>query len=387
VTAQPPGSLVFPPPDGSADGSPGRPPAVPEAASGLGRHTAVLLVSGFFAVVLAAVSTLLPVPYVELRPGPALNTLGSQDGRSLISVTGHETYPTSGQLDLTTVSVLGGPGQRLNLWEVVYSWLSSSDTVVPEENLFPAGVTEQESEQENAKQMESSQKAATAAAMSVLGVDVPTLLGVDQVDPSVPAAGVLRSGDVLLDVDGAAVDDVPSLRAALAGVEPGAQVTLRIRRDGAVQTVSTATIDGEDGRAMIGVYVNVSVEPSFQFPYTVEIQIDDIGGPSAGMMFALGIVDVLTPGPMTGGKHIAGTGTIDAGGTVGPIGGIQQKMIGARRAGADWFLAPALDCPEVVGHVPEGLHVVQVSTLPEAITAVRTIASGQGTDALPTCTP
>jgi PDZ domain-containing protein len=111
----------------------------------------------------------------------------------------------------------------------------------------------------------------------------------------------------------------------------------------------------------------------------------DVGGPSAGMMFALGIYDLLTPGPLTGGMKVAGTGTIDSRGEVGPIGGIQQKLVGARRAGARWFLAPASNCNEVVGHVPDGLRVVRTSTLHESRLAVEAIAAGRG-QSLPSCT-
>lgn len=353
-----------------------------EAPAGLGPHTAVLLVSGFVSVVLAAVTMLLPVPYAELRPGPALNTLGSPGGKPLISVTGHETYPTTGSLDLTTVTVAGGPGSRLTLFDVLRGWLSSSDAVLPEQVVFPPGQTEQQSRQENRQEMASSQEAATAAAMGVLGIHVPTVMTIASVEESAPAASTLKPEDVILKVGGATVDDLDSLRGALQKVTPGGVVPVRVRRAGKERTVSVTTLRSGDGRTVLGVFI----DPTFRFPFTVKIQIDDIGGPSAGMMFALGIVDVLTPGSLTGGKQIAGTGTIDSDGFIGPIGGIRQKMVGAREAGARWFLAPSDDCSEVVGHVPDGLRVVGVSSLEQALSAVRAIASGSGTEQLPTCT-
>ncbi len=141
------------------------------------------------------------------------------------------------------------------------------------------------------------------------------------------------------------------------------------------------TSRGEEGQTLLGVLI----DPKYTFPIQVDIKIENIGGPSAGMMFSLGIIDKLTPGPMTGGKKIAGTGTIDSSGQVGPIGGIQQKLVGARDAGAAWFLAPADNCREVVGQVPEGLRVVKVSTLREARVAVEAIGEGKDTSGLPTC--
>ncbi|WP_448630108.1 S16 family serine protease [Cellulomonas soli] len=137
----------------------------------------------------------------------------------------------------------------------------------------------------------------------------------------------------------------------------------------------------DQGRAQIGVYI----DPAFDLPVDVAIKIDDIGGPSAGTMFALGIIDKLTPEDEADGQVIAGTGTMDVTGEVGPIGGIRQKMAGALRDGATWFLAPAGNCDEVVGHVPEGLHVAKVATLHEAREAITAIGAGS-TDDLPTCT-
>jgi len=128
----------------------------------------------------------------------------------------------------------------------------------------------------------------------------------------------------------------------------------------------------------------VLIDPTFDMPVDVTISIDDIGGPSAGTMFALGIIDKLTPEDEADGEVIAGTGTMDVTGAVGPIGGIRQKLAGAERDGADWFLAPAGNCDEVVGHVPDGLRVVRVATLHEARVAMEAIGAGEAGD-LPTC--
>jgi len=161
----------------------------------------------------------------------------------------------------------------------------------------------------------------------------------------------------------------------------GEPVDMAFTRGSKAETAEVRTLRGDEGQTLLGVLI----DPNYKFPVEVDIKIENIGGPSAGMMFSLGIIDKLTPGAMTGGRKIAGTGTIDSSGEVGPIGGIQQKLVGARDAGAEWFLAPADNCEEVVGHVPAGLRVVKVSTLHEARVAVEAVGEGKDTSGLPSC--
>nr|WP_240895842.1 PDZ domain-containing protein [Kineococcus siccus] len=229
--------------------------------------------------------------------------------------------------------------------------------------------------------MTGSQESAKVAALAELGIPVPatTTLRVAAVDPAAPAAAVLRPGDVVTAVDGRAVADFEALRAAVSALEPGAAVELGLRRGDAPRTVTTRTY-AVDGATRLG----VAPEVDYTFPFQIDIAIDDVGGPSAGTMFALGIVDELTPGSMTGGQHIAGTGTIDANGAVGVIGGLRQKVIGARAEGARWFLAPAPECPQVAGATPAGITVVPITTLDGARAAVEAIGAGRGAS-LPTC--
>jgi PDZ domain-containing protein len=352
------------------------PPEVTEehAPPPLEPRTAIVLIAGFSIVLLFTMAFLLPVKYAVLHPGPVLNTLGKADGKPLIAISGRATYPTSGTLDLTTVSVNGGPGRHVSLFQVLGGWLDPAAAVVPEEEIFPPGQTAQQSDTENKAEMTSSQESATAAALGTLGIAVPTSLAVAGVDPSSPAVGVLKTGDVILGVNGQTIADLEKLRTELQKVKPGDQVRVEVRRNGQTETVSTKTsASPDDGHTVLGVYIN----PTFTFPFSVKIQIEDIGGPSAGMMFALGIIDTLTPGDLTGGKQIAGTGTIDADGTVGPIGGIRQKLVGARRAGARYFLAPADNCDEVRGHIPDGLQVVKTATLNQSRNEVVAIAAGR----------
>ena len=345
-------------------------------------RTAVLLLAGFVTVALVAAAFLMPVKYAVLRPGPALNTLGKENGKDLIAISGRASYPTSGALDLTTVSVFGGPGSHVELYQVVEGWLDPAVAVVPEEEVFPRGQTAEQSKQENEREMTSSQESATAAALTSLGIPIGTKVTISEVDSKAPSASSLKAKDVLVSINGVATSDLEKLREGLQRTKAGAVAKVVVKRDGKDVPLDVTTRAGDDGRTQLGVFIDAS----FDFPFDVKIQIEDIGGPSAGTMFALGIIDKLTPGSLTGGKKIAGTGTMDADGTVGPIGGIRQKLVGARRAGATWFLAPADNCNEVVGHVPDGLDVVRIATLDEAKAAVEKIGQGAAPSTLPTCT-
>ena len=183
----------------------------------------------------------------------------------------------------------------------------------------------------------------------------------------------------MVSVDGKAATTSAALRAAIRVHKPGETAVFTVRRNGADKVLSVKTTMAE-GHAAAGVFLR----PSFDFPTKVSIDAGDVGGPSAGMMFSLAIYDKLTPGALTGGAKVAGTGTIDSAGSVGPIGGIQQKLVGAKRGGAAWFLAPADNCDEVVGHIPEGLQVVKVATFGQARDAVEAIAAKR-TASLPHC--
>jgi PDZ domain-containing protein len=339
------------------------------------------------ALVLALVMSFLPAPYVIEQPGPVYNTLGSQeqDGEDvpLIAISGAQTYPTAGTLDMLTVSVRGTPEQRPSWAEIIGAWLDSSKAVLPIDAVYPPSVTTDQRNEQNAALMVDSQQEAIAAALTEQGIAFDTVVSVAAVDPEGPAADSLVTGDLVLSVNGTESATVEQLRAALAanGTDTPAQVLVQ-HADGTQETIAiTPVISAQTDAPALG----ISAGYSYTFPFDVEIQLNDVGGPSAGMMFALGIIDMLTPGELNGGQNVAGTGTIDPAGTVGPIGGIRQKMVGAVNAGATYFLAPASNCDEVVGHVPDGIQVFAVSTLSESMTALETIADGGDTSALPSC--
>ncbi|MEZ0492208.1 PDZ domain-containing protein [Kineococcus sp. TBRC 1896] len=348
----------------------------------LGAGSTLLSLSAFAAVALAAVFGVVHVPYVALSPGPVTDVLGSSSGGDgLVEISGRQTYPTEGRLDLTTVSLRGGPGLGMSLGETLLDWLDPAVNVVPRELYFPPDQSRREADEQSAAEMTGSQTNAKVAALTELGIDVPstTTTRVEEVGADVPAADVLRPGDVITSVDGRDVAGFPELQAAVRALPADAQVRLGITRGGEARTVTTRTVSA-NGTTLLGITPHVD----YRFPFSIDIAIDDVGGPSAGTMFALAIVDELTPGDMTGGQHIAGTGAIAADGTVLQIGGLRQKVIGAHDAGARWFLAPRAECDQVAGATPSGTTVVPVSTLHEARLAVEAIGQGRGAT-LATC--
>jgi PDZ domain-containing protein len=329
-----------------------------------------------------------PSPYAVERPGPVYNVLGVEPGTSkdLIAVSGTKTYPTSGKLDMLTVYVDGSPQTRLSWIEVASSWFNASRAVVPLDEIFPSGQTDKQASQQSTQEMAGSQESAQAAALTALGIPYTsvTTVTVAQVATGAPAAGVLKAGDVLTTVDGQPVTSLAMLQKAIIANGTSTPITLEITRNGSTKTVEiTPALSADTQHPAIGIYTGGS--STFTFPFDVTIRLQDVGGPSAGMMLALGIYDKLTPGDLIGTQHIAGTGTIAPDGTVGAIGGIRQKLYGARDDGATWFLAPASNCNEVVGHIPSGIKVVAVKTFGDSLAAITTIASGADTAALPTC--
>ncbi len=340
-----------------------------------------MIVSGVLAVALCIVALTLPVPYVIESPGPTFNTLGQDHGKPVIQVSGHATYPTSGNLDLVTVYVSGGPNGNVNIFEAYRAWLDRTDSVYPEELLYPPGTSQQEVNSRNAVAMTTSQENATAAALTQLKIDYASSLAVAALPKGSASEGKLKPDDVLLSIDGQPITDIKVIQDALAKGK-GSPVSVQLQRGGTTVEQSVTPQKTADGKYLLG----IELQNKFKFPFDVNISLSNVGGPSAGMMFALGIIDSLTPGDLTGGKHFAGTGTIDPAGNVGAIGGIAQKMLGARKSGATVFFAPAANCNEVVGHVPDGLQIVKVGTLSQAYDAVQQIASGKDSSALPACT-
>ena len=328
---------------------------------------------------LVLIGAYLPAPYAIERPGPAFNVLGQNNKTPIITVSGAPTYATDGALDLLTVELLGSPGHAPTWFDLAGAYLDKSQNIVPMDEAFPPNQSSVDVSRQNALMFEDSQQQATAVALNALGYRYKMQLYVDSLAKGGPAINKLQTGDVILKIAGKTVQSIDGLR-AMVQTTKGQPVNVEAERAGKPFSVQITPIKNQ-GKWRVGIFAG----SRFDFPIDVKLQLADVGGPSGGTMFALGVYDKLTPGSLTGGQMIAGTGTIDQSGEVGPIGGIRQKLYGAVRAGATWFLAPESNCDEVVGHIPDGIQVVSMKTFTDALTAVKQIAAKKSIAGLPTC--
>jgi Lon-like protease len=348
------------------------------------RSIASLLALGLL-VVLVLAAARMSVPYVTVSPGPTVNVLGEDRGKPIVRIDGKKTFPTGdGQLRLTTVSVTN-PEVKLSLIEAMWSWLRTDEDVLPVESMYPKDSTAEQERAESAAQMVSSQDTAIAVALTELGYELPTYVEVTGVTPDGPSEGTLEARDRLTSIEGQPVEDTEDLLAVLDEVTPGDTVEVEVRRSGKdrVFDITTGAAPDDEDQAILGVLIGTG----YEFPFDVHVAIDDsIGGPSAGLVFALSIYDTLTPGTLTGGDVISGTGTIAPDGTVGPIGGIREKIIGATRAGAELFFVPPDNCgTAMTTSVDEDdMRLVRADTLHDAVTALETYAQDP-TAELPRC--
>lgn len=342
----------------------------------MSRRVATIALSGILLVALVAVAFLLPVPFVTMSPGPTENTLGTVDGKPIVEISGEKTYPVDGALSLTTVAVTS-PDQRLDLPSAIGAWLDPTVAVLPRSYIYSEDETPQEVEQRNEYAMNTSQQDAIAAALAVLGRPVrKDSVVVLSVNGDMPAFGKLEVGDLIREVDGKPVTEPEDVVEAVSRHRPGDDVHFVVTRNDERKKVTVTTTEAPDDpdRAMVG----ITPAMGYDFPIDVTIHLgQEIGGPSAGTMFALAIVERLGKESLTGGKHIAGTGTIDAEGNVGPIGGIQQKIAAAERDGAEVFLVPAGNCAEAVSAPVDDIRLVRVEKLSDAVASLRALADGE----------
>ena len=339
-------------------------------------------------VVLIAAVFLVPVNAVIEAPGPTWNVLdnGKSADQDVLKVSGTETYPTEGALRMTTVSVSGCPGYPVTTADLIAAWISSDRRIVDRNEVCPQDQSAQQVEETGKAQMTASQDSAVIAALIETGMAGAMHLTVTEVIEQQTSTEI-QAGDVLETItpeggEATTITSFSQLRELMTTIPEGTRVTLGVNRGEQQTTAALTTIAPQEGTtgSLLGLSLKISVDSTVEASFG----LSDVGGPSAGMMFALGVVDEITPGSLTGGKDISGTGTINMDGQVGPIGGIQQKMAGARNSGSRFFLAPASNCDEVRGHEPEGMQVFAVSTLHEAVTATEAIASGN-TSGLTTC--
>ncbi len=342
-----------------------------------------IVVFGMLAALLA-VAVLLPVPYVTMSPGPTINVLGQTGGKGIIDVSGHKTYPTKGALRLVTVSVTS-PGRSINLLEAMQAWFDRTRAVYPRDVIYPPQQSAQEAKQQSSVEMVSSQDTAVAAALKELGYSPKTHVEVLGVSKGGAAEGKLKVRDQIVSVNGTKITDVRQVSKLIQRTPTSQRARFVVRRDGRTTTVQVAprTSPQTPHRAIVGITIGVG----YDFPFPVNVRLNQaIGGPSAGLIFSLGVYDELTPGALTGGKTIAGTGTISESGRVGPIGGIQQKIVAAAEAGARLFFVPPANCTSALhADVKEGeIRLVKAPTMHSAVESLKAYAADPHAD-LPSC--
>lgn len=317
-----------------------------------------------FSVLLAAVT----VPYVSVGPGPIFDTLGEIDGKQVVDIEGTQTHPTTGHLSMTTVS----QRDELSLAEALTLWLSGQEQLMPRDLVYPPGTSRDEIDKANNADFEQSEHNAEYAALGYL--KYPRAVTVAAVSDPGPSMGKLQVGDAVSAVNGTPVANMDQLMSSLKTTKPGQSAVIDFRRKNAPPGVAHITLgshpDHESG------FLGVSVMDAPWAPFIVDFNLANVGGPSAGLMFSLAVVDKLTTGDLVGSKFVAGTGTIKADGTVGRIGGIAHKMTAARAAGATVFLVPAENCYEASSGNRPGLQLVKVGNLGEAVDALHTMTSG-----------
>lgn len=350
--------------------------ALIRAKRGVGFFTALSFIAGF------AVLLLLPTPYLIERAGPTFDVLGEISGEPVIKINNQPSFDADGRLDVLTVSIVGRPERTPNWVEIGLAWIDSTQKVIPVEALYPPDRTSEEVRAESSAMMEVSQQDAIAAALGYLGYQTPREIYVSEVTADAASSGKLVAADFVISVNDQRLSSVEQLREIIGAWDEVSPVQVVVSRSGALITQDIIPRKDAEGNFRLGILVGYR----YDFPVDVELQLGDVGGPSGGMMFALGIIDRLTPEGITGGLHIGGTGTIQQSGIVGPIGGIVQKLHGAKSAGATVFLAPAGNCREIAGNEPSGLRVVKIEQLRDAVSALEKLSKNQDLASLPSCT-
>lgn len=340
-----------------------RPPAPPHTR--IGRRSGALLGTVAAGLLTGSLLHLVTIDQVVYHPGPVYDTLGTIDDTRVVRLDEElPSYPTEGHLYFTTIRLEGGPGDPLTAWDWLRAKLEPSTTTVPRELVFPEDVTAEQVREQNTTLMQHSQEDAAVVALRADGMTIPERVVVARVIADAPADGVLHVEDQILQVDGEDMANTTAVQERLQEVTPGDSVPMTLLREGEEVTIDVPTKrDEETGRTIVGVYL----APTYDLPYDVTIDAGNVGGPSAGLVFALAVYDEITPGSLTDGRAVAGTGTIDSSGGVGGIGGITQKMYAAADAGAEIFLAPVENCGEVEQGTPDGLLVAPVNTFEEAL--------------------
>lgn len=339
----------------------------------MSRRTLTLVYGLALLLAVCVIGAFVPVPLIAMGAGPSYDTLGQVNGKTVVTAGDRQNFPTTGHLNMTTVTVTDG----LNATNAVWFWLSSRYQVIPRSVLYPPGATEAQVTELNNLLFSTSENDAEVAALRYLRE--PIEVRIKEVTPNAPAGSALRDNDVLLDVNGEAVTSGARVKEIVAAARPGEQVPIIYRRGTEPPIKATVTVGLRPGSKpdVPQGYFGVVAPAVPVAPNQISIALDDVGGPSAGLMFSLAIVDKLSPIDLTGGRFIAGTGTIDDRGKVGEINGIPFKMMGAKEAGATVFLVPANNCAEAKGTEPDGMQLIKVATLADAVNGLEALKAGK----------
>jgi PDZ domain-containing protein len=334
----------------------------------MNRRVVTLLVALAPVVAFGVMLGLVTVPYVSLGPGPTFNTLGEVDGKQVVDIEGTKISATTGHLNMTTVA----QRENLTMGQALALWMSGREQLWPRDLVYPPDKSREEVTKDNTQEFEQSEALAEYAALGYLKY-VPALTA-EVINKDGPSAGKLQSGDAIEKVNGTPITGLDQFQSLLKQTRPGQNVVVDYRRKNGPAGTTTITL-GKNADRDWG-FLGVSVREAPWAPFKVTFNLANIGGPSAGLMFALAVVDKLTNGNLADSKFIAGTGTIDAEGKVGAIGGITHKMLAAREAGATVFLVPTDNCAEARGGNDDGLELVKVDTIGQAVDALHTLSAG-----------
>jgi Lon-like protease len=327
-----------------------------------------LLVALAPVIVFGVLLGLVTVPYVSLGPGPTFDTLGQVDGTEVVDIVGTQVHPTTGHLNMTTVA----QRDNLTLGEAMALWLSGQEQLVPRDLVYPPGKSRDEVNKDNNDDFVLSEANAQYAALGYLKY-APSLT-VEAVNKDGPSDGRLLAGDAIDTVDGTKITSVDQFQFLLKQTKPGQSILVEYRRKNGPPGTKKITL-GQNKDRSYG-FLGVSVREAPWAPFQITFNLANIGGPSAGLMFSLAVIDKLTTGDLADSKFVAGTGTIDPDGKVGAIGGITHKMLAAHDAGATVFLVPADNCGEARSGNDGGLELVKVDTVGQAVDALHILSAG-----------
>jgi PDZ domain-containing protein len=346
------------------------------------RQTWTAFVSALAFICLAVLLVVVPVPFVSWSPGGTRDTLGNVGHEPMIKVQGIDTYPTTGRLDMTIVAITPADAQLSLPQALLAYWLPHRDAL-PRDAVYAPGKSAEDVENEDADMMETAQDDAVVAALRADSRPVTAMPAIYSVTVGGPAHKLLLPGDLVVSVDGIATPDVDAVAKRIRAHSIGEKVRFVVIRNKVQTDVSVTTVES-NVQSDVPV-VGISLATGYRYDPDISFDLgQQIGGPSAGLIFALAIYDKITNGPLLAGRHLAGTGKITPNGDVEAIGGIQEKIAAAEKAGAGAFFVPAGNCRDLAG-VQTNMALVKVGTLNDAIKAVKTLNLSGDTSLLPHC--